>query len=111
MTQYREGAPVSGQAPQPPLVKPPDVPPLIGAPLCQHCDNNFEPNFLGQRFCSRGCAVRYRLGVERTGQLTKVDVERIRECYLGGARQVDLAARFGISQTHVSGIVRGEKWK
>ncbi|MDN4484273.1 hypothetical protein [Demequina lignilytica] len=39
--------------------------------------------------------------------LTDAQVVELRESYAAGARQVDLAARFGISQTAVSAIVSG----
>ena len=39
--------------------------------------------------------------------LTDAQVVELREAYAGGARQVDLAARFGIAQTSVSAIVSG----
>lgn len=39
------------------------------------------------------------------------DVAAIRDLYKKGWRQVDLAVKFGISQSHVSEIVNGRKWK
>ncbi len=39
--------------------------------------------------------------------LTDAQVVELREAYAAGARQVELAARFGISQTAVSAIVSG----
>lgn len=49
---------------------------------------------------------------ERNGQakLTAVQVHKILKAYAQGARQVDLAALFHISQARVSKIVRGEAW-
>lgn len=44
-------------------------------------------------------------------KLTDGVINAVRVRYAaGGIRQVDLAAEFGISQTHVSRIVRGESW-
>lgn len=44
-------------------------------------------------------------------KLTDEVIETIRERYAaGGVRQIDLAAEFGIGQSHVSRIVRREAW-
>lgn len=43
-------------------------------------------------------------------KLTEKQIAEIRAMYGGGARQVDLAAQFGINQCHVSRIVRKESW-
>jgi hypothetical protein len=44
-------------------------------------------------------------------RLTLEQVAELRAAYAtGGVRQVDLAARYGVDQTHVSRIVRGTKW-
>lgn len=43
-------------------------------------------------------------------RLTADTVREIRKLYAEGARQVDLAARFGITQTHVSWLVRRKSW-
>lgn len=46
-----------------------------------------------------------------TAKVRAVDIDAIRTRYArGDVRQVDLAAEFGLSQTHVSRIVRGESW-
>lgn len=50
---------------------------------------------------------------ERNGnaRLSAAQIAQIRALYeAGGIRQVDLAAQFGIRQTQVSRIVRGEQW-
>jgi len=39
------------------------------------------------------------------------DVAAIRDLYKKGWRQVDLAVKFGVSQSHVSEIVNGRKWR
>jgi len=44
-------------------------------------------------------------------KLTEADVTAIRRLHQSGARQVDIAARFGITQAQVSSIVRRESWK
>jgi DNA-directed RNA polymerase specialized sigma subunit len=41
-------------------------------------------------------------------KLTDAEVAVIRRLYSKGARQVDLAARFGVGQSHISRIVRRE---
>ena len=43
-------------------------------------------------------------------KLTRDDTHKMRLRYSAGARQVDLAADFGISQAQVSRIVRNESW-
>jgi hypothetical protein len=48
----------------------------------------------------------------RSAKLTEEQVLEIRRRYAkGGVRQVDLAAEFGIDQTHVSDIVRRNVWR
>lgn len=44
-------------------------------------------------------------------RLTEADVREIRRRYAAGALQRDLAAEYGISRGHVSGIVRGRFWQ
>jgi hypothetical protein len=47
-----------------------------------------------------------------SAKLTEADVTEIRRVYgAGGVRQVDLGARFGVSQAIVSKIVRGVLWR
>ena len=48
--------------------------------------------------------------VDRKPHLTVTEVLLMRELYKKGWRQMDLAARFGVSQPHVSKILRGFKW-
>jgi len=43
-------------------------------------------------------------------KITENEVREIRRLYAAGARQVDLADAFGIDQTQVSRVVRGESW-
>lgn len=49
---------------------------------------------------------------ERNGnaKLSGARVRKLRDRYASGARQVDLAEEFGISQQLVSRVVRGEVW-
>jgi uncharacterized protein YjcR len=47
----------------------------------------------------------------RNYRLTWEDAQAIRELYRNGWRQYDLAVKFQISQSHVSEILRGHKWK
>lgn len=43
-------------------------------------------------------------------RLTAVDVQAIRVLGAEGHRQHEIGARFGVSQTHVSAILRGARW-
>ncbi len=49
---------------------------------------------------------------ERNGRagLTEDDVRQIRRDYARGERQVDLAKRFSVHQTHISLIVTRKEW-
>ena len=49
---------------------------------------------------------------EKTGRakLNPASVREIRRIYATGARQVDLAQQFGVSQTVISAVVRNETW-
>jgi predicted DNA-binding protein (UPF0251 family) len=44
-------------------------------------------------------------------RLSREDVELIRRLRSQGWRQVDIAARFGVSQPLISNIINGHKWK
>jgi DNA invertase Pin-like site-specific DNA recombinase len=44
-------------------------------------------------------------------KLTEADVEQIRQDAANGARQADIADAYGISQSLVSGIVNGTRWR
>ena len=50
---------------------------------------------------------------ERHGnaKLSEADVERVREAYLSGTRQRDLAAVWGVNQSAISKIVSGKLWR
>ncbi len=43
-------------------------------------------------------------------KLTLADVAALRQDYSAGARQVDLAEKYGVAQSHVSRLVRRESW-
>lgn len=91
--------------------------------VCHSCDNRLCCNpdhlFLGSHADNMGDMKRKgrRLRVntgERNGRakVTAEQVSEIRASYsAGGARQVDLAAKFGLSQGMISAIVRGAFWK
>lgn len=71
--------------------------------------------FLGsQRDNMRDCVTKGRM--PRAGKfngrakLAPESVTEIRRRYAAGARQVDLAAAFGVTQTQISNIVRGVQW-
>lgn len=44
-------------------------------------------------------------------RVRSVDVLLIRQMYLNGAKQSDLASRYGLSQSGISRIVSGSRWK
>lgn len=54
---------------------------------------------------------RYQKGSDRpAAKLTDQQVIEIRQAVAHGAKQVDVAAEYGISQGLVSGIVNGHRW-
>ena len=83
-----------------------------GAMVCHTCDNrlcvNPEHLFLGS--ASDNMRDMTRKGRGATSVLTVEAVERIRERYSQGERQVDLAEVFGVSQGTISRVVRGRTW-
>ena len=46
-----------------------------------------------------------------SSKLTRAQVDDVRARYAAGARQVDLAAMVGVSDTNISYIVRGKAWR
>lgn len=53
----------------------------------------------------------YQRGTDRrAAKLTEQQVIEIRQAVASGAKQVDVAAEYGISQGLVSGIVNGKRW-
>lgn len=88
--------------------------------VCHRCDNppccNPDHLFLGSKQDNyddmKNKGRDYKASGSKSGQakLHEEDVKRIREAYLFGARQIDLAAAHGISQSNVSRIVRREWW-
>lgn len=55
---------------------------------------------------------RYQKGSDRpAAKLTDQQIVEIRQAVAHGAKQVDVAAEFGISQGLVSGIVNGHRWR
>lgn len=67
-------------------------------------DGDYEPGNV--RWATRTTQARNR-NYNRVSHTTVVE---IREAYAAGARQVDLAAKYGASQTTISAIVRGKTW-
>lgn len=54
----------------------------------------------------------YQKGAARpAAKLTDDRIVEIREAVAHGAKQVDVAAEYGISQGLVSGIVNGHRWR
>lgn len=66
----------------------------------------------GERHGSRTQPERIpRGGKHYNARLSSSDVDSIRREYeAGGVRQVDLAAKYGVAQTHISAMIRGVKW-
>lgn len=84
-----------------------------GFDTCHACDTPAccNPNHL--RFGSRLSNVREmheRGRAGRQGRLTDQQVHEIRTRRANGARQKDLARDYGVSESHISGIVRGKAW-
>lgn len=90
-----------------------------GQNVCHTCDNppccNPEHLFLGDQLANLGdMAAKDRSAFgERNGQsrLTEGDIEEIRALKAAGWKQMDIAKKFGISDPHVSDIVRGRRWR
>lgn len=85
-----------------------------GLRVLHTCDNppcyNIGHLYLGtQRQNARDARDRARIGRQK---LRPEQAEEIRQRYaVGGVRQVDLAAEFGVGQTTISKIVIGQTWK
>ena len=78
-----------------------------------------SPKRLRPETCARGERHGSRTRPERiprgdthyNARLSSSDVDSIRREYeAGGVRQVDLAAKYGVAQTHISAMIRGVKW-
>lgn len=97
------------------------VPP--GLNVCHTCDNppcvNPSHLFLGTTQENAQDMVkknRWAVGIQcgelsHSAKLTLAQVEEIKYRYAGGEKQASLAAAFGVRQTTISRIVRGETWK
>lgn len=102
----------------------------VGLLVCHHCDNppcvNPGHLFLGTQkanladMIAKGRSARGdRSGARRHPELmghrrklTEVAVREIRRRYaLGGVRQRDLGAEFGVTQTMIGDVVRRDAWK
>lgn len=88
-----------------------------GMMVCHKCDNRpcFNPDhlFLGtQHENLLDMARKGRRAGERSAQakLTSKQVIAIRKAYAAGAFQRDLAETYGVTQTAISLIVRGQRW-
>lgn len=89
-----------------------------GQMVLHHCDNPrciaLDHLFLGTNKDNVDDKVRkgrHAFG-ERNGRagLTEDDIRQIRSDYARGERQVDLAKRFSVHQTHISLIVTRKEW-
>ena len=92
-----------------------------GLCVLHKCDNRKCVNpshlFLGDRQANSDDMMRKGRGRKALGEvhgnskLSSEDVRRIREAHLFGARQVDLAAVYGVSQTAISTSTRRRWWR
>lgn len=54
----------------------------------------------------------YQRGSDRpAAKLTDQQIVEIRTAYAHGAKQVDLAQQYGVTQGLISGIIRGRRWR
>jgi hypothetical protein len=92
-----------------------------GLCVLHKCDNrkciNVEHLFLGTKQDNCDDMMRKGRGRKAYGErhalakFTSEDVRRIREAHLFGARQVDLAAVYGVHQTAISTVTRRAGWR
>lgn len=86
---------------------------IPGLDTCHACDNPPCCNPAHLTFASRLVNVRQmheRGRARKSSTLTVADVRTIRERRASGARQIDLARDFGVSDGQISMIVRGLRW-
>lgn len=89
-----------------------------GEVLCHRCDNPrcIEPKHLFIGSQAENISDKVRKSRQARGEkiataiLTAEQVVALRQEYAEGARQVDLASKYGIHQTSVSLIVRRKNW-
>jgi|ERR671926_686610 hypothetical protein len=84
-----------------------------GLDTCHSCDTPSCVNPAHLRFDTRHSNVQEmheRGRAPRGGRLTDDEVVTIRQRRAAGARQKDLAAQFGVSESLVSMIIRGIRW-
>lgn len=91
-----------------------------GLCVLHKCDNppcvNVEHLFLGTRadniadMHKKGRARKARGVSHGNSVFSNEDIRRIREAHLFGARQVDLAAAYGVHQTAISAVTRRRWW-
>jgi len=94
-----------------------DIP--SGMLVCHTCDNpscvNPDHLWIGTNDDNMADMHKKSRHVSRPGEkhhnakITEEDVQKIRSCKT--ARTTDLAKKFGISESHTSGIRHGNKWK
>lgn len=94
------------------------IPP--GLQLLHACDNPscVNPDHLSPGTQEENNADRHRKGRSVKGErhgMARLTLERVREIRVlaaaGGIKQCDLAAEYGISEPHLSGILAGKFWK
>ena len=86
---------------------------LDGLDTCHSCDTPECVNPAHLRFDSRLSNVRdmHARGRQgRSGKLTDEKITEIRKRRANGARQIDLARDYGVSDGQISMIVRGKRW-
>ena len=89
-----------------------------GLCVCHHCDNprcvNPAHLFVGTRADNMAdCAAKHRLPRGRTpsAKITREQAESIRQRYKeGGVTQKALADEFGLAQTSIFEIIKGQRW-
>lgn len=84
---------------------------------CHRCDNpicvNPEHLYEGTHQDNVNDAVRrdrHKRGERGSMKLTEDDVLNIRNSVAKGAKSRDMAARYGVAESLISGIVRGKRW-
>lgn len=80
---------------------------------CHSCDRPDCVNPAHLRFDTRRANVADMIArgrAPRPGRLTDAEIVTIRERRAAGARQIDLARDFGVTNGHISMIVRGKQW-
>lgn len=99
-----QGQRVCHRCDNPPCCNPADL--FLGT----HAENMADRNLKGRS--TKGRVLHWGERSGRSAKLTLVQVEEIAATYAaGGISQSELGQRYGVSQTHIGRIVRGERWR